>query len=175
MDPTLIQFFKAAVPGAPAAADPAKLQADACKCGFLIHPDLLNTDVEAFVARQTANPNATFYKRWEDVLSKTRFELLLDQIRHYASTYGTGFTQEGNGYVPNDGAEAPYLHEYTFIVPITEEELYHRCLALLQGGGLKVAEIAGRCGYSDQHYFSYCFKKYYGVSPARMRRGEGSE
>ena len=24
-------------------------------------------------------------------------------------------------------------------------------------------------------YFSYCFKKYYGVSPARMRRGEGSE
>ena len=48
-------------------------------------------------------------------------------------------------------------------------------LALLQGGGLKVAEIAGRCGYSDQHYFSYCFKKYYGVSPARMRRGEGSE
>ena len=147
MDPTLIQFFKAAVPGAPAAADPAKLQADACKCGFLIHPDLLNTDVEAFVARQTANPNATFYKRWEDVLSKTRFELLLDQIRHYASTYGTGFTQEGNGYVPNDGAEAPYLHEYTFIVPITEEELYRRCLALLRGGAaLKTTTVQALCG-----------------------------
>ena len=50
MDPTLIQFFKAAVPGAPAVADPARLQADAGKCGFLIHPDLLNTDVEAFIA-----------------------------------------------------------------------------------------------------------------------------
>ena len=147
MDPTLIQFFKAAVPGAPAAADPVKLQADACKCGFLIHPDLLNTDLEAFVARQTADPNATFYKRWEDVLSKTRFELLLDQILHYASTYGTGFTQEGNGYVPNDGAAAPYLHEYTFIVPMTEEELYRRCLVLLQGGAaLKTSTVQALCG-----------------------------
>ena len=111
MDPILIQFFKAAVPGAPAAADPAKLQADAFKCGFIIHPDLLNTDLEAFIARQTADPNATFYKRWEDMMSKDRLELLLDQILHYASTYGTRFTQEGNGYVPNDGAEAPDFSE----------------------------------------------------------------
>lgn len=33
----------------------------------------------------------------------------------------------------------------------------------------KIQEIAGRCGYSDQHYFSYCFKKYYGKSPNKMR------
>ncbi len=46
---------------------------------------------------------------------------------------------------------------------------------LLHSGGLKIAEIARRCGYGDQHYFSYCFKKFYGVSPAQMRRGEGSE
>ena len=152
MDPTLIQFFKAAVPGAPAAADPVRLQADACRCGFLIHPDLLNTDLEAFVARQTADPNATFYKRWEDVLSKTRFELLLDQIRHYASTYGSGFTQEGNGYVPNDGAEAPYLHVYTLITPITEEELYQRCLALLQGGAaLKSETVRALCSAVTDH------------------------
>jgi len=45
-------------------------------------------------------------------------------------------------------------------------------LTLLQSGSLKVAEVAGRCGYSDQHYFSYCFKKYHGVSPARLRREE---
>ncbi len=152
MDPTLIQFFKAAVPGAPAVADPARLQADAGKCGFLIHPDLLNTDVEAFIARQTADPNATFYKRWEDVLSKTRFELLLDQIRHYASTYGTGFTQEGNGWVPNDGAATPYLHEFTFIVPMTEEELYRRCLTLLRGGAaLKTTTVHALCGAVTDH------------------------
>lgn len=45
-------------------------------------------------------------------------------------------------------------------------------LLLIQGGGMKIGEVAGRCGYSDQHYFSFCFKKYFGVSPAKMRRGE---
>lgn len=35
---------------------------------------------------------------------------------------------------------------------------------------LKILEIAQRCGYSDQHYFSYCFKKYCGVSPNALRR-----
>lgn len=34
---------------------------------------------------------------------------------------------------------------------------------------MKIAEISDRCGFSDQHYFSYCFKKYYGVSPNKMR------
>ena len=27
-----------------------------------------------------------------------------------------------------------------------------------------------RCGYTDQHYFSYCFKKYCGESPNALRR-----
>ena len=35
---------------------------------------------------------------------------------------------------------------------------------------LKVQEVARRCGYTDQHYFSYCFKKYCGESPNAMRR-----
>ncbi|MFV0363570.1 MAG: response regulator [Suipraeoptans sp.] len=33
----------------------------------------------------------------------------------------------------------------------------------------KVMEISEDCGYSDYHYFSYCFKKYYGISPNKMR------
>ncbi|MDD4851040.1 MAG: response regulator [Gemmiger sp.] len=35
---------------------------------------------------------------------------------------------------------------------------------------LKIQEVAQRCGYTDQHYFSYCFKKYSGVSPNTLRR-----
>ena len=35
---------------------------------------------------------------------------------------------------------------------------------------MKIREIAGACGYSDQHYFSYCFKKYEGMSPNQLRR-----
>lgn len=46
---------------------------------------------------------------------------------------------------------------------------------LIAAGGMKIGEISERCGYTDQHYFSYCFKKYFGVSPAKMRRGEEAD
>lgn len=40
---------------------------------------------------------------------------------------------------------------------------------LLLCTSMKIFEITQKCGYSDQHYFSYCFKKYYGVSPNKYR------
>lgn len=40
----------------------------------------------------------------------------------------------------------------------------------LTGSNLKIREVAERCGYTDQHYFSYCFKKYCGESPNALRR-----
>ena len=46
---------------------------------------------------------------------------------------------------------------------------------LVLGSSMKMREIAERCGYSDQHYFSYCFKKFYGDTPNKVRvahRGE---
>ena len=48
-------------------------------------------------------------------------------------------------------------------------------LTLITSGGVRIAEAAIRCGYADQHYFGFCFKKYYGVSPAKMRRNGGKE
>ena len=41
---------------------------------------------------------------------------------------------------------------------------------LLSTSSLKIQDVAQRCGYTDQHYFSYCFKKYCGESPNAMRR-----
>jgi len=41
---------------------------------------------------------------------------------------------------------------------------------LLLGTPMKIREISEQCGYNDQHYFSYCFKKYIGVSPNAYRR-----
>lgn len=40
---------------------------------------------------------------------------------------------------------------------------------------MKIMEVAKRCGYSDQHYFSYCFKRFYGVSPNKVRKGPKEE
>lgn len=46
---------------------------------------------------------------------------------------------------------------------------------LLLHSNCKIREIAEQCGYSDQHYFSYCFKKITGVSPNSYRRGESED
>ena len=46
---------------------------------------------------------------------------------------------------------------------------------MVSSSSLKVQEISQRCGYTDQHYFSYCFKKYCGESPNTMRRRLGME
>lgn len=63
----------------------------------------------------------------------------------------------------------------TFVSLLTAKRL-DTARELLTCTPLKVMEIASRCGYSDQHYFSYCFKKRFGMSPLSMRRqaGEGA-
>lgn len=62
----------------------------------------------------------------------------------------------------------------TFINLLIKKRM-EAALTLITSGGIKLAEVASRCGYADQHYFGFCFKKYYGVSPAKMRRGGGKE
>ncbi len=62
----------------------------------------------------------------------------------------------------------------TFINLLIKKRM-EAALSLISAGNVKIAEAARRCGYSDQHYFSFCFKKYYGVSPLKMRRGGGKE
>ena len=62
----------------------------------------------------------------------------------------------------------------TFINLLIKKRM-EAALALITSGGVRIAEAAGRCGYADQHYFSFCFKKYYGVSPAKMRRSGGKD
>lgn len=62
----------------------------------------------------------------------------------------------------------------TFINLLIKKRM-EAALALITSGGVRIAEAASRCGYADQHYFSFCFKKYYGVSPAKMRRSGGKD
>lgn len=59
----------------------------------------------------------------------------------------------------------------TFIELLTQKRITV-AMNLLRCSSLKIREIAQQCGYSDQHYFSYCFKKYTGMSPNACRRGE---
>lgn len=56
----------------------------------------------------------------------------------------------------------------TFSALLTAKRLAH-ARDLLEHTTSRVQEIASNCGYTDQHYFSYCFKKYFGISPIAMR------
>lgn len=40
---------------------------------------------------------------------------------------------------------------------------------MLSSTSMKIREITEKCGYRDQHYFSYCFKKNTGISPNQSR------
>ena len=63
----------------------------------------------------------------------------------------------------------------TFMNLLIRERMEHALQILQQSGSIRIAELAAACGYSDQHYFSYCFKKYHGISPARLRRSTEAE
>ncbi len=62
----------------------------------------------------------------------------------------------------------------TFMALLTQKRC-ETAKELLTCSTMKIREIAEKCGYNDQHYFSYCFKKYSGVSPNALRRGDGAD
>ncbi|HIT67837.1 MAG TPA: response regulator [Candidatus Merdisoma merdipullorum] len=57
----------------------------------------------------------------------------------------------------------------TFVDLLTRKRI-ETAKRMLLGTPMKIREIAEKCGYNDQHYFSYCFKKYEGISPNACRR-----
>ena len=78
------------------------------KAGLFIRPEYCYTWLADYIASTRWNPNSTFYQSMLNVLCKTRFELFIDQILHYASTYGTNFTAEA--WIPEHSnlPEFPY-------------------------------------------------------------------
>ena len=56
----------------------------------------------------------------------------------------------------------------TFVSLLTRKRM-EKAKEYLLCTSMKVLEISTQCGYSEQHYFSYCFKRFYGLSPNKMR------
>lgn len=107
----------------------------AMKMGYLVHPDCCGSaEIIKFLENETYDPNSTFYKTFEDVVSKDRFELALDQLRHYASTYGAGVTTENNGWIPNAESAVIPFEKYKIIMPCTEREMFNEVYGMLKSG-----------------------------------------
>ena len=144
----LVKLFNATTPSIDY-VDFIELNAKAMKRGYFVMPDACNPDVEEYIDSLEMNPNSTFYKSFEDVISKTRLEIFFDQMLHYATTYGADFNL-GNGYVPNSNPteiEVAYK-DYKIISCISEEEMYEKCMRLLESGiALKEFTVKALCDF----------------------------
>lgn len=105
------------------------------KRGFLVPAELINEDIVRFVESETVDYNSTFYKNWDQMRSRSRFEQLIDQLLHYATTYGTDF-QSDFVFTLNDGdrSDVPDFKTYKVITVATVEDVVKRCLDMLTSG-----------------------------------------
>lgn len=155
MDINLIEYFGVAL------KESDKLSADrhnellklAAKTGYIIHPDCCNASVLRWLRTKDVNMNSTFYKTWDDVTKRNRFQLYIDQIVSYAINYGIG----GN-FNMNDGdySLVPDIRKYKVILPVTERELFEKCRDVLYSGiALKDATSSALCNFVASLYKKY--------------------
>lgn len=78
--------------------------------------------------------NKTFHKSWKVIKNSSRCELLIEQIKHYISTYGSDFKSEI--YIPDEVLNLPDVKKLTYkvIKAYTKDELIKKCLDLLKSG-----------------------------------------
>lgn len=127
----LIKAFLAA-PTEGVKLDETRVISEGAKRGFLVHPDCCTQDVMDFLESETYNPNSTFYRTWAEITDKTRFELFIDQIKHYATTYGTNYQSEV--YCPNGEPININYKSYQVIRAVSPREMFDLCVGLVQAG-----------------------------------------
>ena len=138
MNKTVLKLFGAAIATKEKGSQVAnahkfsQVNETAVTLGYVVHPDICNAEVLEWLLSQKRDYNSTFYKKWNDVISKSRFELFIDQLLHYASTYGTNHT--GEVYLPAGEVEVPEFTKFKVISPITTEEVIERCEKMLFSG-----------------------------------------
>lgn len=106
--------------------------------GFMIEPDAVwaKKEITSYYKREKLNGNdlnKTFHKSWQKIKDSTRFQLLIEQINHYISTYGSHFQNEI--YIPDEVLNVPDLKlTFKVIKAYSNEEMQEKCLSLLKSG-----------------------------------------
>lgn len=152
-----------------------------------VHEVSNSPEAERFLAEQLICPNALLNR--EDIIRlcleakeimtsqrKQNSEILCDGAMHIIETEYDDETLSLVSISERLHVSASYLSAIlrknrgdTFVNLLTSKRMsaaqeYLKCTSM------KIMEVAKRCGYSDQHYFSYCFKRYYGISPNKVRK-----
>lgn len=106
--------------------------------GYIIESGALwaKNEIVKFYKNETLDGyglNKTFHKSWKTIFRSSREDLLLEQIRHYISTYGSNFQDEI--YIPNEVLEIPDIKiVFKVIKAYPREIMTQKCLELLQSG-----------------------------------------
>ncbi|PWN69015.1 hypothetical protein C1631_013170 [Chryseobacterium phosphatilyticum] len=106
--------------------------------GFVIEPDALwaKKEIINYYAKEKLKGNdlnKTFHKSWKKIKNSTRVELLVEQINHYFSTYGSHFQDEI--YIPDEVLNVPGMKlTFKVIKAYSPEEMTEKSLSLLQSG-----------------------------------------
>ncbi|OAQ43517.1 hypothetical protein A5893_17170 [Pedobacter psychrophilus] len=106
--------------------------------GFIIEPGALwaKKEILNFYKNEKLDGyglNKTFHKSWKTIFSSSRTDLLIEQIRHYISTYGSEFEDEI--YIPNEVLEIPNTKVvFKVVKSYPKEVIIEKCLQLLQSG-----------------------------------------
>lgn len=149
----MVDFFKAVLKSDNKSAEYINnLNEEALKCGYIINPDACGLDNDwlfKYLGSKSINVNSTFYKTWEDVTSKNRLELFIDQCLHYLSTYGTEFT--GETYIDNDDTKIDdkiVWDSYIYIDAWTPKKYFEECVRVLESGmALNSTLVDDVCNY----------------------------
>jgi len=106
--------------------------------GFVIEPDAIwaKKEILTFYSKEKLNGNdlnKTFHKSWQKIKDSSRIDLLIEQINHYISTYGSNYQDEI--YIPKEVLNVPDLKlTFKVIKAYTKEEMQEKCLSLLKSG-----------------------------------------
>lgn len=106
--------------------------------GFVIESKAIwaKKEIISYYAKEKLNGkdlNKTFHKSWQKIKNSSRFQLLIEQINHYISTYGSHFQNEI--YIPNEVLNIPDVKlNFKVIKAYTKKEMQEKCLSLLRSG-----------------------------------------
>ena len=124
-------------------ANVERVHTKALKRGYIIHPDCCTESVEKWLDSTTVNVNSTFHKNWEEVISKTRTDLWIEQLMHYM----TGYVSNDNDY-----SLVPDIRKYKTITPISSKDLYDKCEGMITSGiALKKQTVEALCEYITKY------------------------
>ncbi len=138
-------------------------------------PELQDVDgakayIERIISRAIAIRDASASKKYNNVV-----DTVINYIdEHYADEeLSLNFLASYVNFSPNHlSMMFSQQTGVSFIKYLTDYRM-NKAKELLRCTNKRSVDISIEVGYKDPHYFSYCFKKYQGVTPTQYRKGKG--